>query len=82
MLWCIRICMRIEMPKPIRQNQLLDLAAPATRIPVLPANRALLRFLRSAELEAWESAQPTNPGAGVSNSRASSKCPRGDFRPT
>jgi len=41
----------------------IDPVAPSTRVPVIPANRALLRFLRAAELEAWEATSPRRPFA-------------------
>lgn len=36
--------------------------SPSLRVPVTPANRGLLRWLRSAELAAWQEPGPkTNP---------------------
>lgn len=39
------------------QNSRADRIAPSVRVPVTVANRAYLKFLRRAELEAWRDAR-------------------------
>jgi len=51
------------LPPELQEADSIDPVAPSTRVPVIPANRALLRFLRAAELEAWETASPGRPFA-------------------
>ena len=46
------------LPPEFQEADSIDPVAPSTRVPVIPANRALLRFLRAAESEAWETASP------------------------
>jgi hypothetical protein len=69
------IDMKTETLIPVRNHRSRDYVAPAPslRVPVTRKNRALLRWLRSAELRAWQDADthPRRPTHAVETSFSS-----------